>query len=63
MGNFFGAAAEAMRRILVDNARRKAQLKRGANPERIELPESQIMAPGGDDKVRLFQLVTRDQAR
>lgn len=49
--HFFGAAGEAMRRILVDNARRKAQLKRGGNPERVELPESQIAAPGGDDKV------------
>jgi RNA polymerase sigma factor (TIGR02999 family) len=49
--HFFGAAAEAMRRILVDNARRKAQLKRGGNPERVELPESQILAPEGDDKV------------
>lgn len=49
--HFFGAAGEAMRRILVDNARRKAQLKRGGNPERIEVPESQITAPGGDEKV------------
>jgi RNA polymerase sigma factor (TIGR02999 family) len=49
--HFFGAAGEAMRRILVDNARRKAQLKRGGNPERVELPASQIAAPGGDEKV------------
>lgn len=49
--HFFAAAAEAMRRILVDNARRKAQLKRGANPERVDLPESQVAAPEGDDKV------------
>ena len=49
--HFFGAAAEAMRRILVDNARRKAQLKRGGNPERVDLPESQILAPDGDEKI------------
>ena len=49
--HFFAAAGEAMRRILVDNARRKAQLKRGGNPERIDLPESQIVAPGEDDKL------------
>lgn len=49
--HFFGAAAEAMRRILVDNARRKAQLKRGGNPERVDLPESQVVAPEGDDRV------------
>lgn len=35
--HFFAAAAEAMRHILVDAARRKARLKRGGNWERIEL--------------------------
>jgi len=35
-GHFFGAAAEAMRRILVDNARRKQSLKRGGDRLRIE---------------------------
>ena len=49
--HFFGAAAKAMRRILVDNARRRAQLKRGGNPERVDLPESQVAAPDGDDRV------------
>lgn len=49
--HFFGAAAEAMRRVLVEGARRKAQLKRGANPESVELIESQIAAPEGDDRV------------
>ena len=33
-GHFFSAAAEAMRRILVENARRKAQLKRGGDMQR-----------------------------
>ena len=42
--HFFGAAAEAMRRILIENARRKARLKRGGDRERTfveleELPE------------------------
>ena len=36
-GHFFAAAAEAMRRILVEAARRKRSLKRGANPARIPL--------------------------
>jgi len=36
-GHFFGAAAEAMRRILVDQARRKRSQRRGGNYERIEL--------------------------
>jgi RNA polymerase sigma factor (TIGR02999 family) len=39
-GHFFGAAAQAMRRILVENARSRHQIKRGGNRERIELTES-----------------------
>src|ERR1041385_4041273 len=35
--HFFGAAAEAMRRILIDRARRKHALKRGAGAERVDL--------------------------
>jgi len=44
-GHFFGAAAEAMRRILVENARRKASLKRGGGLQRGELSESKLVAP------------------
>jgi RNA polymerase sigma factor (TIGR02999 family) len=39
-GHFFAAAAEAMRRILVDQARRKAAEKRGGDGRRFELAES-----------------------
>jgi RNA polymerase sigma factor (sigma-70 family) len=38
-GHFFAAAAEAMRRILVDAARKRARQKRGAGAERLELHE------------------------
>jgi RNA polymerase sigma factor (TIGR02999 family) len=38
-GHFFAAAAEAMRRILVDQARRKQAVKHGADRLRIELPQ------------------------
>jgi RNA polymerase sigma factor (TIGR02999 family) len=38
-GHFFAAAAEAMRRILVESARRKARLKRGGEARRVELPD------------------------
>lgn len=38
-GHFFAAAAEAMRRILVDNARRKKSAKRGGRLKRVELDE------------------------
>src|SRR5262245_57325425 len=36
-GHFFAAAAEAMRRILVENARRKQRLKHGGNQNRVDL--------------------------
>jgi len=49
--HFLGAAAEAMRRILVENARRKLRIKRGGGSERIELHESAIEAPAEDEKV------------
>jgi RNA polymerase sigma factor (TIGR02999 family) len=38
-GHFFAAAAEAMRRILVESARRKARLKRGGEAQRVGLPD------------------------
>src|SRR5438477_1516076 len=38
-GHFFAAAAEAMRRILVENARRKKSIKRGGQFERVDLDE------------------------
>jgi RNA polymerase sigma factor (TIGR02999 family) len=44
-GHFFAAAAEAMRRILVENARRKRSLKRGGGRVRRELDEAELLAP------------------
>ncbi len=44
-GHFFAAAAEAMRRILVDAARRRAAVKRGGGLERVELAD--VAAPEG----------------
>ena len=38
-GHFFAAAAEAMRRILVENARRKQRLKRGGEQKRVDLAQ------------------------
>jgi RNA polymerase sigma factor (TIGR02999 family) len=40
--HFFSAAAEAMRRILIDNARRKQRLKRGGAEKRVELDGEEI---------------------
>jgi RNA polymerase sigma factor (TIGR02999 family) len=47
--HFLAAAAEAMRRILVESARRKLRLKRGGGGERVELHESVIEAPAADE--------------
>jgi RNA polymerase sigma factor (TIGR02999 family) len=44
-GHFFAAAAEAMRRILVENARRKKTLKRGGEQARQEFDEALLRAP------------------
>ena len=49
--HFLAAAAEAMRRILVEKARRKHRLKRGGGLEPVELHESAIEAPIEDEKV------------
>lgn len=49
--HFFNAAAEAMRRILIDRARAKKCLKRGGEFEKVELFESRIEAPCEDDEV------------
>jgi RNA polymerase sigma factor (TIGR02999 family) len=49
---FFASAAEAMRRILVENARRKAAAKRGGpGRERVDLNDVDIAAPDADDRV------------
>jgi|SRR4030095_11003257 RNA polymerase sigma factor (TIGR02999 family) len=47
--HFFGAAAEAMRRILVDRARRKKSAKHGAGAEHLDIEEVEMAAPLGDD--------------
>jgi RNA polymerase sigma factor (TIGR02999 family) len=43
-GHFFAAAAEAMRRILIENARRKGRLKRGGDRKRIALDQVEAVA-------------------
>jgi RNA polymerase sigma factor (TIGR02999 family) len=48
---FFAAAGEAMRRILVENARRKQRLKRGGNLERVDIEHVELAAPMPDDEL------------
>ena len=59
-GHFFAAAAESMRRILIEKARRKAQTRHGADHQRIELDEMAclIEAPA-DDLLALDEALTR----
>ncbi len=52
--HFFGAAAEAMRRILIDNARRKARIKHGGGQERINLDDLDLAAALPDEKILLM---------
>jgi RNA polymerase sigma factor (TIGR02999 family) len=51
--HFFAAAAEAMRRILIERARRKGAGKRGGNWQRIDLDKVEIAADADDDTVLL----------
>jgi RNA polymerase sigma factor (TIGR02999 family) len=50
-GHLFAAVAEAMRRILVENARRRGRLKRGGDRARVDLDAAQPAAPATDDSV------------
>jgi RNA polymerase sigma factor (TIGR02999 family) len=59
-GHFFAAAAEAMRRILVDTARHKQSLKRGGDQVRQPLDEATIVAPAvNEDIVALDEALDR----
>ena len=50
-GHFFAAAAEAMRRILVESARRKKRWKHGGQWERVDVDAVDIPSPMPDDKL------------
>jgi RNA polymerase sigma factor (TIGR02999 family) len=49
--HFFGAAAETMRRILIDKARRKRALRHGGGQQPMELEEVDVAAPGNDEEL------------
>lgn len=50
-GHFFAAAAEAMRRILVESARRKKRLKHGGELQRVDVTEVELPMPMPDDEL------------
>jgi RNA polymerase sigma factor (TIGR02999 family) len=52
-GHFFGAAAEAMRRILIENARRKLSQKRGAGAEKIDVTTIELAAETDPERLLL----------
>lgn len=59
-GHFFAAAAEAMRRILVENARRKGSLKAGGAKRRVDLEDAGVaLDQDGDDLLALDDALTR----
>ena len=49
--HFFAAAAEAMRRILIDHARRKRALRHGGGQARVDIQEVEIVAAARDDEL------------
>ncbi len=49
--HFFSAAAEAMRRILIDKARRKRALRHGGEQQRVEMEGLEVAAPSNDDEL------------
>ena len=64
--HFFAAAAEAMRRILVDNARRKMRVKHGGDRARVELNNMDVVGGGAPDELlriheALDQLASEDE--
>ena len=67
-GHFFGAAAEAMRRILIDNARRKQAARHGGGRARLDINEIEISSTPKDDELlavsdALEKLATRDKQK
>jgi len=66
--HFFTAAAEAMRRILIENARRKQSLKRGGGHKRINIDSLELAVDGPSEKLlaldeALDRLTERDRAK
>ncbi len=60
LGHFFAAAAEAMRRILVENARRKQRLKHGGDRTRRDFDRERLAAPeASEDLLALDEALAR----
>jgi RNA polymerase sigma factor (TIGR02999 family) len=53
-GHFFAAAAESMRRILVERARQKERIRHGGGLRRVELLDAEVAAPADDEQILLL---------
>jgi len=67
-GHFFGAAAEAMRRILIERARRKRAARHGGGQAKVDINEIEIAATTKDDELiavsdALEKLSARDKQK
>jgi RNA polymerase sigma factor (TIGR02999 family) len=67
-GHFFAAAAEAMRRILIERARRKRAARHGSGQARLDVDDLEIAAPVQDDELlavseALDKLAARDRQK
>jgi len=58
-GHFFAAAAEGMRRILVENARRKKRVRHGGGRQRVPIDDVSLIADPIDDLLDLDEALTR----
>lgn len=61
--HFFSAAAEAMRRILIDRARRKLTIRHGGSFERLDLDGHDLAAPGPDEQLLAVHEVLNNFAK
>jgi len=50
-GHFFAAAAEAMRRILIENARRKKRLRHGGDRQKVDFEQAEVTIAGPNDDI------------
>jgi RNA polymerase sigma factor (TIGR02999 family) len=60
---FFAAAAEAMRRILVEHVRRKSRLKHGGGQQRMNIEDLELAESAPDDKILLVDEALQDLER